>query len=148
MAVASRKWVWFDISPVFTDFSNSDVEYLAFLSKQGEIVSSEPLKHEEKMSSWRNDIQSLVKKCRILAGTSIFSQVSNRCRGGCRVHVDVCINGCVSDFDRDSMNFDFSGRDHRDSRHMSLIGVIDDYYEINQLFLFIFRNNLFSYLLF
>jgi hypothetical protein len=56
------------ISPVFTDFSNSGIEYLAFLSKQGEqIVSSEPIKPEEKMSSWRNDIQSLVKKCRILA---------------------------------------------------------------------------------
>jgi hypothetical protein len=41
--VANRRWVWFDISPVFTDFSNSDVEYLAFLSKQGEkMVSSEP----------------------------------------------------------------------------------------------------------
>jgi hypothetical protein len=58
MAVASRRWVWFDISPVFADFSNSGVEYLAFLSKQG--------KPEEKMSSWRNDIQSLVKKCQIL----------------------------------------------------------------------------------
>jgi hypothetical protein len=43
MAVASRRWVWFDISPVFTDFSNSVVEYLAFLSKLGEtMVSSEP----------------------------------------------------------------------------------------------------------
>jgi hypothetical protein len=43
MAVASRKWVWFNISPVFTDFSNNGVEYLAFLSKQGEkMVSSEP----------------------------------------------------------------------------------------------------------
>jgi hypothetical protein len=28
--------MWFDISPVFTDFSNSGVEYLAFLSQQGE----------------------------------------------------------------------------------------------------------------
>jgi hypothetical protein len=42
MAVASRRWVRFNISPVFTDFSNSGVEYLAFLSKQGEkMVSSE-----------------------------------------------------------------------------------------------------------
>jgi hypothetical protein len=42
MAVASR-WMWFDISPFFTDFSNSGVEYLAFLSQRGEkIVSSEP----------------------------------------------------------------------------------------------------------
>jgi hypothetical protein len=37
MTVASRRWVWFDISPVFTDLiSNSGVEYLAFLSNQGE----------------------------------------------------------------------------------------------------------------
>jgi hypothetical protein len=43
MSVASTRWVWFDISPVFTDFSNRGVEYLAFLSKQGEkIVNSEP----------------------------------------------------------------------------------------------------------
>jgi hypothetical protein len=43
MAVASRRGVWSDISPVFTDFSNSGVEYLAFLSKQGyKMVSSEP----------------------------------------------------------------------------------------------------------
>jgi hypothetical protein len=47
MAVARRRWVWFDISPVFTDFSNSGIEYLAFLSQQGEkmavkMVSSEP----------------------------------------------------------------------------------------------------------
>jgi hypothetical protein len=44
MAVASWRWVWFNISPVFTDFSNSaGVEYLAFLSKQGEkMVSAEP----------------------------------------------------------------------------------------------------------
>jgi hypothetical protein len=42
MAVASMRWLWFDISPVFTDF-NSGVEYLALLSKQGEkMVSSEP----------------------------------------------------------------------------------------------------------
>jgi hypothetical protein len=42
MAVASRRWVWFDILPVFTDFSNSGVKYLAFLSKQGEkMVSSD-----------------------------------------------------------------------------------------------------------
>jgi hypothetical protein len=62
MAVASRRWVWFDISPVFTDFSNSGVEYLAFLSNQGEkMVSSEPSNLRKK-----NDIQSLVKKCRIL----------------------------------------------------------------------------------
>jgi hypothetical protein len=31
-----RRWVWSDISPVFTDFSNSGVEYLAYLTKQGE----------------------------------------------------------------------------------------------------------------
>jgi hypothetical protein len=38
-----KEWMWFDISPVFTDFSNSGVEYLAFLSNQGEkMVSSEP----------------------------------------------------------------------------------------------------------
>jgi hypothetical protein len=43
MAVASRRWVWFDISPVFTDFSYSGVEYLAIVSNQGEkMVSSEP----------------------------------------------------------------------------------------------------------
>jgi hypothetical protein len=43
MVVASRRWVWSDISLVFTDFGNSGVEYLAFLSKQGEkMVSSEP----------------------------------------------------------------------------------------------------------
>jgi hypothetical protein len=36
------RWVWLNISPVFTDFSNSGVEYLAFLSKQGEkMVSAE-----------------------------------------------------------------------------------------------------------
>jgi hypothetical protein len=32
------------------------------------------------MSSWRNDIQSLVKKCRNLALSLFFPQVSNRCR--------------------------------------------------------------------
>jgi hypothetical protein len=48
------------------------------------------------MSSWRNDIQSLVKKCRILA-LYFFPQVLNRCRvsdqrpRGYRVHVDRCI---------------------------------------------------------
>jgi hypothetical protein len=42
-------------------------EYLAFLSKQGEkMVSSEP-SNLRKPSSWRKDIQSLVKKCQILA---------------------------------------------------------------------------------
>jgi hypothetical protein len=50
MAVASRRWVWFDISPDFTDFSNSGVEYLAFLSKQGEkMVSSEPSNLRKKL---------------------------------------------------------------------------------------------------
>jgi hypothetical protein len=42
MEVATTRWVWFDISPVFTDFSNSGVEYLAFLTNHGEkMVSSE-----------------------------------------------------------------------------------------------------------
>jgi hypothetical protein len=40
MAVATRRWVWFNISPVFTDFSNSGVEYLGFLSKRGEKMLS------------------------------------------------------------------------------------------------------------
>jgi hypothetical protein len=31
------------------------------------------------MSSWRNDIQSLVKKCRILS-LHVYPQVTNRCR--------------------------------------------------------------------
>jgi hypothetical protein len=35
MSVASRRWVWFDISSVFTDFSNSGVKYLAFCFKTG-----------------------------------------------------------------------------------------------------------------
>jgi hypothetical protein len=42
MAVASRRWV-VRYFTCFTDFSNGGVEYLAFLSKQGEtMVSSEP----------------------------------------------------------------------------------------------------------
>jgi hypothetical protein len=60
MAVASRRWMWFDISPVFSDFSNSGVEYLAFLSKQVEkMVCSEPSNLRKKLvpgkmifSSW------------------------------------------------------------------------------------------------
>jgi hypothetical protein len=47
------------------------------------------------MSSWRNDIQAVVKKCRNLA-LYFFPQVSNRCRmsgqRGYRVHVDHCIS--------------------------------------------------------
>jgi hypothetical protein len=42
----------------------------------GELCAFKP---EVKISSWRNDIQSLVKKCRILA-LLFFPQVSNRCR--------------------------------------------------------------------
>jgi hypothetical protein len=50
MAVTSRRWVWFDISPIFTDFSiNSGVE-LAFLSKPGEkMVSSKPSSLRKKL---------------------------------------------------------------------------------------------------
>jgi hypothetical protein len=40
------------------------------------MVSSEPFKPDEKMSSWRNDIQSLVSN----SGPLFFPQVSNRCR--------------------------------------------------------------------
>jgi hypothetical protein len=47
--MASRRWVWFDISPDFTDFSNSGVECLAFLSNRGEkIVTSELSNMREK----------------------------------------------------------------------------------------------------
>jgi hypothetical protein len=93
MAVASRRWVWSDISPVFTDFSDwsSGVEYLAFLSKQGEkMVSSEPSKLRKKwvpgemiFSPWWKSVEFW---------PSIFSQsFSNLWPEGYRVHVDRCI---------------------------------------------------------
>jgi hypothetical protein len=77
---------------------------MAFLSEQGKNGELWVFKPEEKVSSWRNDFQSLVKKCRILA-LYFFPQLSNRCRvseqRGYIVHVDRCIrwtNRCrVSD---------------------------------------------------
>jgi hypothetical protein len=38
-----------------------------FFHNRENMVSSEPSNLRKKMSSWQNDIQSLVKRCRILA---------------------------------------------------------------------------------
>jgi hypothetical protein len=67
---------------------------MAFLSNQGEqMVSSEPSNLRKEWSSWRNDIQSLVKKCRILALYFLPKcRIGVECltRGGGGVHVDRC----------------------------------------------------------
>jgi hypothetical protein len=52
---------------------------MAFLSQQGKNGELRAFKPEEKRSSWWNDIQTLVKKCWILA-LYFFPQVSNMCR--------------------------------------------------------------------
>jgi hypothetical protein len=60
MAVARRWWMWFDISPVFTDsvtvVSNT---WPFFHNRVKQYVELSAFKPEEKMCSWRNDIQSL-----------------------------------------------------------------------------------------